>query len=68
MRRFLPFVLAFFAASPAAAFDCAEARRCKDFTTCKAAEAYFARCPRPELDRDGDGHPCETLCRFNSRR
>lgn len=68
MRFLFPLLLILVAAPAGAAPDCAEGKRCSDFTSCKAAETYFKACPRPELDRDGDGHPCETLCRFNKRR
>lgn len=68
MRFLLPLLLIFVATPAGAAPDCTEVKRCRDFPSCKAAEAYFKACPRPELDRDGDGHPCETLCRFNKRR
>lgn len=37
---------------------------CGDFSTCSEVMSYWNACPGDpsDLDRDGDGRPCETLC------
>lgn len=50
------------AVPPAGAQDCGRSRTCQDFRTCAEALADFRLCRRTDLDRDGDGIPCETLC------
>lgn len=37
---------------------------CGDFSSCEEAMSYFLACPGDpsQLDKDGDGIPCETLC------
>ena len=42
---------------------CQGKRFCKDMTTCEEAQFYLATCGWKRLDHDGDGVPCETLCR-----
>ncbi|MBH0236916.1 excalibur calcium-binding domain-containing protein [Methylobrevis albus] len=49
-------------AVPAAAQKCSANHTCRDFSTCADALADFRLCRRTDLDRDGDGIPCETLC------
>lgn len=46
------------AATPA----CGLKRTCKEMTTCDEARYYLTRCGVKNLDRDGDGVPCEALC------
>ena len=36
---------------------------CKDMSSCDEAKFYLKNCGLGKLDRDGDGIPCETLCR-----
>lgn len=38
-------------------------RFCRDMTTCEEAKFYLTTCGLGKLDRDGDGVPCEKLCR-----
>lgn len=42
---------------------CQGKRFCKDMTTCEEARFYLATCGWKRLDHDGDGVPCEALCR-----
>ena len=36
---------------------------CKQMSSCTEARFYLTQCGMSKLDRDGDGTPCETLCR-----
>lgn len=38
-------------------------RYCKHMTSCEQARFYLNQCGRTRLDGDGDGNPCESLCR-----
>ncbi|ORJ61332.1 thermonuclease family protein [Geothermobacter hydrogeniphilus] len=42
---------------------CGQKRYCKEMTSCEEAKFYLNRCGLSSLDRDGDGVPCEKLCR-----
>ena len=42
--------------------QCGTKQYCKDMRTCAEAQHYMTNCGLSELDRDGDGVPCETLC------
>ena len=42
---------------------CAAKRSCRDMTSCEEAMFYLKHCGFRHLDRDGDGVPCEALCR-----
>lgn len=44
--------------------DCAEQKRCDELDSCEEAIAFLHRCARKSLDADGDGIPCEALCRY----
>jgi hypothetical protein len=50
------------AASPAVAADCAK-RLCKQMNSCAEAYEVLTACGRVQLDGDGDGIPCENICR-----
>lgn len=43
--------------------ECGEKRYCKQMTTCEEARFYLNTCGVTTLDGDGDGKPCEKLCR-----
>lgn len=47
----------------AAGFTCAGKRFCKQMTSCEEAKFYLRTCGIYRLDRDGDGIPCESICR-----
>lgn len=51
--------------APAAAPDgtCGSKRYCKEMADCAEARHYLLNCGLVRLDGDGDGVPCETLCR-----
>lgn len=44
-------------------FTCGAKRTCKQMTSCPEATFYLTSCGVGSLDRDGDGVPCEGLCR-----
>lgn len=45
------------------AFTCGTKRYCREMASCKEAFYYLKECGLSRLDGDGDGTPCETLCR-----
>lgn len=52
------------AKAAASAFACnADIRYCKHMESCAQAKYYLNQCDRSRLDGDGDGVPCEALCR-----
>ena len=40
---------------------------CTEMTSCSEAYDRFSRCGDRDLDRDGDGIPCETVCGSNQQ-
>ncbi|MDK4689679.1 thermonuclease family protein [Kingella negevensis] len=44
-------------------FSCDGRRFCKQMTSCAEARFYLTQCGVSRLDKDGDGVPCENLCR-----
>lgn len=44
-------------------FKCIGKRRCTEMDSCAEARHYLTSCGAKGLDRDGDGVPCESLCR-----
>lgn len=42
---------------------CGAKTLCKQMLTCEEAMHYLNDCGLTRLDRDGDGVPCESLCR-----
>lgn len=42
---------------------CGEKRFCKEMHDCSEARFFFNNCGIKQLDGDGDGQPCEALCR-----
>lgn len=45
----------------AAKFDCSP-KYCKEMKSCAEAKYKLQQCGMDELDRDGDGVPCENVC------
>lgn len=45
------------------AWRCGAKRFCSEMTSCAEARYYLTQCGVRSLDRDGDGIPCEALCR-----
>ena len=43
-------------------FDCGVKKHCAQMSNCKEAMNYLSYCGRTNLDRDGDGIPCESIC------
>ena len=50
-------------ATDAEPFQCGEKQYCKEMLSCAEAKFYLASCGLTKLDGDGDGMPCESLCR-----
>lgn len=45
-------------------FDqCAGKRYCTEMGSCEEAKFYLRQCGLSKLDGDGDGVPCDALCR-----
>src|SRR5689334_3036099 len=44
-------------------FICGSKHYCREMTSCAEARFYLNQCGLTRLDGDGDGVPCETLCR-----
>lgn len=44
-------------------FTCGAKRYCKEMSSCAEARFYLQRCGLARLDGDGDGVPCDDLCR-----
>ena len=51
------------AVTGSAEFTCGTKRYCRQMTSCEEAKFYLMQCGVKTLDGDGDGVPCETLCR-----
>lgn len=51
------------ALSDGSAWQCGAKRYCSEMTSCAEARYYLTQCGVRSLDRDGDGVPCEALCR-----
>ena len=47
---------------PVAEVDCSAKKYCKDMSICDEARVYLIQCGMKNLDRDGNGVPCEALC------
>ncbi|MEC7220905.1 MAG: DUF1524 domain-containing protein [SAR324 cluster bacterium] len=47
---------------PVVEVDCSAKKYCKDMSIYDEARAYLIQCGMKNLDRDGDGVPCEALC------
>ena len=44
-------------------FRCGSKRYCREMTSCAEAKFYLRSCGRSSLDGNGDGLPCESICR-----
>jgi hypothetical protein len=44
-------------------FECAGKSKCSEMESCEEARFYLRDCRVRRLDNDGDGMPCEDLCR-----
>ena len=44
--------------------ECGTKRTCTQMTTCEEAIAFLRQCKLTRIDGDGDGIPCEKLCRY----
>ncbi|MFC7739092.1 excalibur calcium-binding domain-containing protein [Roseomonas sp. GCM10028921] len=44
-------------------FSCGPKRYCREMTNCAEARFYLNQCGVSRLDGDGDGVPCESICR-----
>lgn len=62
----LTFSIATFAKSKKAdaeQFSCSDSKYCKEMSSCAEAKFHLNECGESRLDRDGDGVPCENVCR-----
>ncbi len=50
-------------AADSANFTCGSKRVCREMASCKEARFYLEVCGLRRLDGDGDGTPCESICR-----
>ncbi len=51
----------------AQSWGCSPRLTCKKISSCEEATWYLENCPwGPQLDRDSDGAPCESLCGSNN--
>lgn len=48
---------------PGSSKKCGQKRYCKEMISCEEAMFFLRDCGLSSLDRDGDGIPCESLCR-----
>lgn len=44
-------------------FSCDDVKYCKQMRSCAEAKYHLNECGESRLDRDGDGVPCENVCR-----
>lgn len=49
--------------SKPAAFHCGSKTYCREMESCAEARFYLERCGLTRIDGDGDGRPCEVLCK-----
>lgn len=49
--------------TPAKAFACGTKTYCREMVSCEEARFYLSSCGLTRLDGDGDGVPCEAVCR-----
>lgn len=50
-------------ANPAPAFQCGAKTYCREMLSCSEARFHLETCGLTRLDGDGDGVPCEAVCR-----
>jgi endonuclease YncB( thermonuclease family) len=48
--------------------SCGEKSTCRQMASCEEAKHFLKDCGIKNLDHDGDGVPCESLCRQNKHR
>ena len=48
---------------PDQTFRCSTKRKCSEMVSCVEARFYLKDCGLTRLDGDGDGVPCESLCK-----
>lgn len=50
-------------AASTSSFTCGRKTYCREMTSCAEARFYLTRCGLTRIDGDGDGIPCENICR-----
>jgi len=50
-------------ATTGSGFSCSQRKTCGQMASCAEAEYHLLQCGNTRLDRDGDGVPCEAICR-----
>ena len=58
-----PALLGIIKSQPLRHSSCGANRKCGEMTSCEEARFYLEKCGVKQLDGDGDGVPCESLCR-----
>lgn len=48
-------------------YECSK-RTCKQMDSCEEARYHLKYCGMDQLDRDGDGVPCESICGGKKKR
>ena len=51
------------AKTPSSSAQCGSKHSCKEMSSCDEARYFLTQCSESHLDGDGDGTPCEKLCR-----
>jgi hypothetical protein len=51
------------ASTPGKSFTCGTKTYCREMGSCEEARFYLSSCELTRLDGDGDGIPCEAICR-----
>jgi endonuclease YncB( thermonuclease family) len=51
------------ATASTSAYQCGAKQYCKQMASCEEAMFYLNQCDMSRLDRDGDGKPCENVCK-----
>ncbi|MCG6541903.1 thermonuclease family protein [Pseudomonas sp. KSR10] len=49
--------------SSSASFSCSVTKSCRQMSGCAEARFQLRQCGNPRIDGDGDGTPCEAICR-----
>lgn len=63
MASGLVILIALSGIEPAKAFDCNVRKSCGKMASCEEATYHLNVCRNGRLDKDGDGVPCESLCK-----
>ncbi|WP_167571678.1 excalibur calcium-binding domain-containing protein [Azotobacter chroococcum] len=51
------------ATNSSSVYSCSTRKTCGQMSSCEEAKHHLNECENGRLDQDGDGVPCESLCR-----